>query len=147
MLLPTGEQISLCRWFPAERSFPRDPLAVGSGVAPSGRSGTSEQNRWGGRLSRAAPLPFLSPKSPFVGAVSPSLTRQSPPQPPGGAGSVLPPCGGGRRGAPAAPLPPTAAADGGRRKWRTGLSAAPRCADLLREIPGFRHVNSPRVTL
>lgn len=26
-------------------------------------------------------------------------------------------------------------------------NAAPWCADLLREIPGFRHVNSPRVTL
>lgn len=55
------------------------------------------------------------------------------------------------RGGQAGSLREDAGSGGVSSEAEAGLlvqsNAAPWCADLLREIPGFRHVNSPRVTL
>lgn len=99
---------------------PQEPSAV-----PHGRSNTSHPSEGNGR-GPEPPAPPAVPRSPW-GRLRAAAPRSGPD---GGSQLWLP----GRAGP-------------GRATAAGALSAAARCADLLREIPGFRHVNSPRVTL
>lgn len=111
-----------------------------------------------------------SPTHPTAAISLPTLWGSGTPTPNTHEQAAIPPCRtlgrngprGEGAGSPSA-SPPTAGATeagragsprldgGGSSEAEDGLlvqsNAAPWCADLLREIPGFRHVNSPRVTL